>query len=310
MAELKLKILYDAGHYGNFLRTFLEKFSSLTPELPGDAFTEDGRSHGYYDINWSGLFDRKHFNKVEKIDTRQNLCVVRPVTKFGFLFHKTLAFHRACAKYRKDFPDFSIDDLWKKKELSNSPLSQMVSDIREYYCIDQNDKIEKYLVRDWFKQEWLSNETYDKKFFDEIEKKLMGDTTFIFPLECMTSFESFINIMRDMNSRFGLALDFDRLSEMQHLFEKGYDMDKERHNIKKVVSVCDKLNENIDAPIDQLNVVHESFIQAEVEKNNIDFIFPMHNKFYKTTGEIIRLIKYFPNYYKIKNPHIKGGDVA
>lgn len=311
MTEVKLLVLYDAGHYGNFIRTFLEKFSKLTPPLEGDAFNTDGRSHGYRKISWSGKFKRKHFFHYDEVPAGQNILMVRPVSKFGYFFHKTLAWHRTFFPYRQANPNFSIDDLWKSTLDQDSPLIDMENDLKSYYGLDSQDKPTKYFVRDWFKQEFLSSaKSFDQKKFDELEQKFNGGQTFIFPLEAMTSKESFIDVIKDVNGRFELELDFSMKEEMGMMFDKGFSLDNERINLKKVLDICDNISNNIDAPIGKLNVVLEAFIQAEVEKNNPGFVFPMHNHFYETTGEILRLIKYFPNYYKMKNPHIKDGDLA
>ena len=55
-----LNIVYHGGTFGNFLKFFLDKFSTKTPNIAGDSFTEIGTSHNDNSIQYSGLIQKYH----------------------------------------------------------------------------------------------------------------------------------------------------------------------------------------------------------------------------------------------------------
>src|SRR6056300_244170 len=107
-AEL-LNIIFLGGTFGNFLKFFLEKFSTKTPDMIGDPFTETGTSHEVKDSNFSGLIQRYHSSFINDNRGEDNLpvCIISQSTRKHYLFLKKSQCSRGSD--RKNSPD----DLWK-----------------------------------------------------------------------------------------------------------------------------------------------------------------------------------------------------
>ena len=106
-----LNIIYRAGTFGAFLKYFLDKFSSKTPEITKDPFTKQGTSHVLKD---GRDFSKKiqayhqHFINDNQGETDLPICMILPTTEKHFLFMKKSIWYRA-----NDLK-VSPDDLWKK----------------------------------------------------------------------------------------------------------------------------------------------------------------------------------------------------
>ena len=55
-----LNIVFAKSTFGNFLKYFLDKFSSKTKDIEGDPFTELGTSHTMGKHEFSGLIQKYH----------------------------------------------------------------------------------------------------------------------------------------------------------------------------------------------------------------------------------------------------------
>ena len=85
-----LNIVFQGGNFGNFLKFFLDKFSKLSPDLPGDPFTDIGTSHSVQDTKFSGLFQRYHasFINDNEGETKLPICLIMPTNKKHYLYLK------------------------------------------------------------------------------------------------------------------------------------------------------------------------------------------------------------------------------
>lgn len=304
-----VNILYQPGFYGNFLRFVCEKFSKLTRDIDRYPFLPNGTAHNYKEIEWSGMFTRHHLDYQPKDgDKVDPICLIKPCNLSGRVLSKTLQLHRAGKK--EDRAD--IDDLFKfRKSKLHQNLQMTYDHISKFYKIAEHDcLLPKYLVRDWFKLEWLGNEreSYDYKFYNSLlnSTSYKKQKIYIFPLEAFLKWKDFRTHLVKLDKVFSMNINFDRGNQIEDLFQEGLSLDRERCSLGNAITVIDSVKKlkNIDIP--NLNVVLESFILSEIEKDNLNFIFPMTNTFYSSTKEIIDLIKYFPNYYKMPNPHYKN----
>ena len=92
-----LNIVFQGGTFGNFLKFFVEKFSTKTPDMIGDPFTEIGTSHQVNDSNFSGLIERYHQRFINDNEGNSDLpvCLVIPSNKKHFLYLKKAQWFRA-----------------------------------------------------------------------------------------------------------------------------------------------------------------------------------------------------------------------
>ena len=301
-----LNIVFVGGTFGNFLNFFLEKFSTKTPEMYGDPFTEIGTSHDIGEQKYSGLIQRYHapFITANQGESDLQVCIITPSTKKHYLYLKKAQWFRP---YNRKI---SCDDLWKKA-FGEMPkiLKESAIQIKKIYSLKETEHftwIPKFIVRDWYKLEFLHDleDTYTYQLFETFKKHEFFNQQRVFELDLETFFhwETFIKNIKELDNFFGLDLDYDRHNDMKTLFDKGLELDEIRKECNLVESVLEHKEDDI--PLNDLDVSTEGFIYAEMEKAN-DFIqMPLTNRFFRDADEMKQFIDYYPEHYKAMNPNM------
>ena len=298
-----LNIVFHGGTFGNFLRFFLEKFSKITPDVEFTPFTDIGTSHNtkYY----SGMIQRYHSSFINDNVGEVNLpiCVILPNTEKDFLYLKKAQWFRAGD--HKLLPDH----LWNKKILENkNPLMKdAVDNICSLYNISlKDDYIPKFIVRDWYKLEFLEDmtKTVNYHYFKTLKEHpfFVKQKTHHFPLDSFFDFDIFFKNVKELDFVFGLRLDFDRITEMRDIFMQGYNLDIHRQHTNMMADIIKNLSTDNDMLIPNLDVSFEGFIYAHIEKNYDFTMAPLTNYFFKDTNELKSYIKNYPEHYKAMNP--------
>jgi hypothetical protein len=300
-----LNIVFQGGTFGNFLKFFLDKFSKLSPDIEATPFTDTGTSHTLRRKHFSGLIQRYHLQFINDNvgETDLPVCMILPNTAPDFLYLKTAQWFRAGD--HKNLPDH----LWNKKilENKNSRSNDAVDNICSLYNISlDNEYIPKFIVRDWYKLEFLEDitTTYNSQWFKTFKDHpfFCKQKTHHFPLESFFKFDIFISNIKKLDSVFDIQLDFNRISEMQDIFMQGYNLDIYRQQTNLVTSIIDNLLSNENMLIPELDVSFEGFLYARIEKTYPFVIAPLTNHFFKDTDEIRSYVKNYPEHYKAMNP--------
>ena len=300
-----LNIVFAKSTFGNFLKYFLDKFSSKTKDIEGDPFTELGTSHTMGKHEFSGLIQKYHPSFINDNQGEEGLpiCLIMPTNKKHFLYLKKAQWFRAGDH------KISPDDLWKKAvgEMPELIIDHAKEIIKLYDIKDavHFTWIPKFIIRDWYKLEFLQDlkDTYNYHWFDTFKKHPFFEEQRVFNLDLETFFDwqKFIENIAELNDVFSLDLDFDRMAEMKQIFEKGLALDQIRMECNLAEDVLEK---GLDRQLQGLDVATEAYIYAEVEKKN-DFIqMPLTNRFFRDTAEIDQFIEHYPNHYKVMNPNM------
>ena len=301
-----LNIVFHGGTFGNFLKYFLEKFSTMTPGMPGEPFTETGTSHVLKNKDFSGLIQRYHLQFINDNKGQTNLpvCIILPSTRKHYLYLKKAQWFRAGDE------KVSPDDLWKKA-VGEMPelIANKAKEIIKLYDIKDPAHftwIPKFIVRDWYKLEFLQDlkDTHNYQWFEVFKKHKFFNEQKMFRLDLETFFnwDTFVENITELNDVFGLALDFNRQTEMKTFFDKGLSLDIIRQECNIAEDVLDNRS---DSQLTGLDVATEGFIYAEIEKAN-DFIqMPLTNRFFRDPEEIKQFLEHYPNWYRRPNPNIK-----
>ena len=301
-----LNIVFQGGTFGHFLKYFIEKFSTRTPEVYQEPFTPTGTSHKIKPKDYSGLIQKyhSHFINDNEGETDLPVCLIMPTTKKHFLYLKKSNWFRAGDK------KISPDDLWEKAvgEMDES-IKEYALKIIELYKIQDTAHfswIPKFIVRDWYKLEFLQdlNQTYNYQWFEEFRNHVFfkKQNTYQLDLETFFDWDHFILNITELDRVFGLDIDFDQQSEMKELFEQGLSFDQIRQECNLVSKA---LESTLDTTLVDLDVAMEAFIYAEMEKDNPDIQMPLTNRFFRDAEEIRQFIEYYPNWYRRPNPNIK-----
>lgn len=300
-----LNIVFAGGTFGNFLRYFLERFSTKTPNISRDPFTDIGTSHVFKNEEFSGLIQRYHatFINVNEGQTGLPVCLITPSTKKHYLYLKKAQW------FRGDDRKISPDDLWKKAigEMPERIKGYALSITRLYDIKNMGhfSWIPKFIVRDWYKLEFLSDlrDTYNYQWFESLKSHKFLEQQKVYHLDLETFFDwnSFVRNITELDRVFKLELDFDRHEDMKALFDKGLELD----SIRKECNLAELVVEHgADKLLNDLDVSTEAFIYAETEKAN-DFIqMPLTNRFFRDTAELKQFVEHYPNHYKAMNPNM------
>jgi hypothetical protein len=300
-----LNIVFQSGTFGNFLRYFLERFSTKTPDIAGNPFTDTGTSHAFRNEDFSGLIQKYHqsFINDNEGNTDLPICLIAPSTGKHYLYLKKSHL------FRVGDHKISPDDLWKKA-IGDMPaiLKSYAQAIMKLYDIKDTAHfswIPKFIVRDWYKLEFLQDleGTHNYRWFDTFKTHSFWEEQKVFHLDLETFFDwdAFVENITELDDMFGLALDFDRQAEMKEIFDRGLSLDVIRQECNLVEDV---LANRSDLRLDQLDVATEAFIYAETERANPDIQMPLTNRFFRDAEEIRQFIEHFPNWYRRSNPNL------
>jgi hypothetical protein len=301
-----LNIVYRASTFGAFLKYFLDKFSSKTPEITKNPFTNTGTSHALQDGKY---FSNKiqayhqHFINDNEGETDLPVCLILPTSEKHFLYLKRGIWFRA------DDMKVTPDDLWKKA-VGEMPewLQEKAMSIKKLYDIKEDAHfswIPKFIVRDWYKLDFLTKleDTHNYRWFDTMKKHpfFKKQKLYHFDMEAFFDWQVFVETVSELNDFFDLSLDFDRMAEMKSIFETGLGLDRGRQECNLVI---DALENNLDVSFKDLDVATEGYIYATLERQNPDIQMPLTNRFFRDPEEIKQFIEHFPNWYRRPNPNL------
>ena len=300
-----LNIVFAGGTFGNFLKYFLDRFSSKTPEIDEEPFTDIGTSHTITKTKFSGMIQRYHssFINDNEGETGLPICIILPSTEKHFLFLKKAMI------FRGDDAKTSPDDLWKKA-IGEMPIliKEQAQNILKLYDVKEQAHfswIPKFIVRDWYKLEFLQDirDTKDYQWFQQLEKHSFfhQQNVFHFDLESFFDWEVFIKNVKQLDRVFDLSLDFEQEDKMKIVFEQGHRLDEIRKECNLVEKV---LKFGTDDSLTDLDVSTEAFIYAYFEKKYPDIQMPLTNRFFRDYTEIKQFLEHFPTWYRRSNPNL------
>ena len=315
----KLTIVFRGGMFGHQLRYFIDKFSLLTPAIKKNIFTDIGTAHVKKFpfspiINLASTFFIK--NNAEKKNLPICLLVASEPIGYLYLLQSQL--------YRIEDRKIDVDAWWKKtikeleaneeKEIGIGSLEKQKylyshsKEIIDLYKLKNLEKIPKFIIRDWYKKDFLRpiNETYNYKTFQTLKnhKFLDNQNVHLFPFEAFFSYDVFKSNLKKVSDRFDLKIDWTQEAELKKDFETGLSRDKLRLQIIEVQKILDAIKNKNNYNITMLNVMNEAYIYAELEKAHNNTIMPLTNTFYKNTNEILEFLNCFPNEYSLPNPNL------
>lgn len=292
-----IHIVFQGGTHGNFLRYFLDRFSSLTPEITNTPFTKNGTSHKK--IQYSGRFNIYHPNDnspyFENVDQQHILITI---DHDDLLFLQRII-HRRAGDFNVDLTEDIIkfpDEYIKKYNIKTK--------FHELYNkeINENVEIPKYILRDFLKLSFLNP---DKDGFIALQKKILKELpkkTLFFPVGAFWDKNKFFNEIDILNKKLHLKLILDENSE--DIFTIFQNNIKEFSTKYRCNEIIDCLKNNRDYFLSEIDIVEQAYISSWIEQNYRFTTIPNTNCFFKNIKEILNWIEWYPQYYKAMNPNL------
>lgn len=292
-----INIVFQGGTHGNFLRYFLDRFSSLTPEILEEPFTKNGTAHKT--IRYSERFNRYHPDidspYFKNLDQQHILITV---DNNDLLFLQRIIHKRA--------GDFNVDLTKGTIKFPSQYIEKYNINPRFYELynkvIDETIEIPKYILRDFLKLCFLNPDKdgfIDKqnRYLKELPKK-----TLFFPVGAFWDKDKFFKEIDILNKKLDLKLILDEKSEdIFTIFQNGI---KEFTTKNRSNEIIDFLKNKKDYEISNIDVVEQAYISAWIEQNYRFITIPNTNYFFQNNKEIIDWIEWYPRHYKAMNPNL------
>jgi hypothetical protein len=292
-----INIAFQGGTHGNFLRYFLDRFSSLTPKILEEPFTENGTAHKT--IQYSEKFNRYHPNidspYFKNLDQQHILITV---DNNDLLFLQRIIHKRA--------GDFNVDLTKGTIKFPSQYIEKYNINPRFYELynkvIDETIEIPKYILRDFLKLSFLNPDKdgfVDKqnRYLKELPKK-----TLFFPVSAFWDKNKFFKEIDILNKKFDLKLTLDEKSE--DIFTIFQNNIKEFPTKNRCSEIIDCLKNKKDYNFSYIDVVEQAYVSAWIEQNYRFITIPNTNYFFQNTKEILDWVEWYPQHYKAMNPNL------
>ena len=285
-----LNIAFQGGTYGNFLRYFLDKFSTLTPKIIDNPVTKLGTYHGK--IKYSNNFEIYHPN-CETKDLTLPHCVITISHDDILLLQRTVYSrpgdmnlllndnHIIFKNVPKNFDDRSIEKLYGVK-------------------VDENTKVPRYILRDFVKLGFSDIKNHGYIVENERIINQPFQNVFWLPVASFWDSKKFFEQMSKLNEKFNLHLKLDaEAQDIHNSFIENIPQLKTLHRCTKIITAIEN---NKSLLIPNLDLVEEAYIYSWIETTHRNILAPFTNTFFKNTKEITEYIEWYPHFYHGMNP--------
>jgi hypothetical protein len=292
-----INVAYQGGSHGSFLRYFLDKFSSLTPEILENPFTKNGTAHKTIKISekiksYHPSKEYPHFQNTNEahvlitVDNNNLLFLQRIVQTRGG--DNKVDLTKPFVKFPKQYIEtFNIN--------------------KEFYTlynknVDEDTEIPKYIFRDYLKLSFLnvSENGFIKSqtnFLKQLPKK-----TLFFPVNAFWDKDIFFKEINILNEKFNLKLILN--NESEEIFTIFLNNIKELPTRYRIQEAIDCLKNKKDYDLSKIDVVEQAYLSSYIEQNYSFINIPNTNYFFQSTKEILDWLDWYPQYYKAMNPNL------
>lgn len=289
-----VNIAFQGGTHGNYLRYCIDRFSRKTPMLTGSPFTANHTSH--QELQASDLVDKYH----PTIDAPHFSNVDQPHILIT-VDHDDVLFLERWVTIRAG--DFGIDTNQDEIKFSDQFLENFswAHKFKTYYSIDlHNQSVPRYILRDFYKLSFLDAHKNGFLQKDRIFRDNAPENTFLFPVRDFWNKEGFAKRLYECSDALDLELELSDLSVHDEFMKRLHNLNTRDRALK----ITKAINDGVDMLMGDLDTVEQAFVSAWVEKN-FDFItVPLTNRFFATTGELVKWLGHYPEHYKAMNPNL------
>jgi len=285
-----LNIAFQGGTHGHFLRYFLDKFSTLTPNIISNPVTKLGTYHS--EVKYSNKFEIYHPNQKTK-DLTLPHCVITVSHEDVLLLQRTVYI-------RPQDMDLTLNDT--HVNFKNVPKNFDDRSIEKLYGIkiNENTKVPRFILRDFVKLGFSDIKKHGYIVENQRIMKQAFKNVFWLPVASFWDSKKFFYQMSKLNEKFNLHLQLGHeAQEVHNNFIENIPQLKTFHRCTEIITAI-KNNESL--PINDLDLVEEAYIYSWIETNYHNILSPFTNTFFKNTKEIIEYIKWYPHFYHGMNP--------
>jgi hypothetical protein len=282
-----IQVIYAAGTWGKCVRWMFDRFSAGSKfkdmYSPWDA---DDRVHGLYDKDFNVKFKRGHqlAGRVDSPDPNAYKLVIN-------FDPKDLIFVERCGFYRNPGNEN------EKGRYANIIGQADASFVKKTFGnVTDHKSVAKELVKIQF------HDMTNHAWWNSMMKFLTDESHHQFNLYSLLD-ETLLNteLMR-ASDRYELDLEIDQkvIHNVVEKIKKAYPVQtKDRAH-----QVLDAIESKNNISCDELDILEQAYIEAELEKKHDCIIFPYGASWFKDTDHINEFIDTYPTYLKHMNPRL------
>jgi len=285
---MTVHIAFQGGTHGNFLRYFLDRFSTLTPPISAYPFTQLGTSHNEQ-IKYSGKFARGHMHEWGWPDKSDPHIVITIDPKDVLWLQRMNYIRPADRDLDMHTSNIKIDDSFRDK-----------TGIEKLYGVKVVDSIPRFILRDFCKLGFSDIHNHGLIEIDRIYRARPLPKVYYFPVSAFWHRESFFKHIESVNREFDLQILVDESAYgIYDKFQNGIQQFATRDRCEKIIKALDEGN-NIS--ITDIDLIEEAYISSWIETTHKNILAPFTNDYFKNTKEIIDYIHWYPHFYHGMNP--------
>ena len=309
MNNVLVNIQYPGGSHGAFLRYFIDRFSSHTPEITQSPFMSNGTSHNK-DIKYSDRVRRWGFD--DEHGTYDFKLQYADEPHLFVLIDEPAILHLARHNFFR--PD---DHEWTATYMEPDPANGRVEvnpkfvrhykdNFKNIYRIDlEQDNILPFaVVRDFLKMMFLNPDHNQWLTTSKNSITKANDKTYFINLSEIWQTDLFMEKMKYIDKKLSLGLNLgqEAIDLHQQFLTKRFNHSTWNRANDMIHAIKNEIRVNCE----ELDLVEQAFINAWIEKNHKFVTTPFTREFFKDTFEIIEYITNFPDHYKAMNPNLQS----
>jgi len=285
---MTVQIAFQGGTHGNFLRYFLDRFSTLTPEITATPFTSLGTSHNEQ-VKYSGKFERGHPHEFGWPDKNDPHIIVTVDPQDVLWLQRMNYIRPADRNLNIQSSNIIIDETFQDKQ-----------DIEKLYGVEILDSIPRFILRDFCKLGFSDIQNHGLIAIDRIYRARSLPSVYYFPVSAFWDKESFFEHVESVNKQFDLKILVDQNSyDIYNQFQNAIQQFNTRDRCARIIKA---LNNQHDISITDIDLIEEAYINSWIETEHRNILAPFTNDYFKTTKEILDYIRWYPHFYHGMNP--------
>lgn len=285
---MTVQIAFQGGTHGNFLRYFLDRFSTLTPKITAAPFTPLGTSHNKQ-IKYSGEFERGHMHEWGW-PNKNDPHIVITIDPHDVLWLQRMNYIRPADRdLDMHTSNIRIDDTFQDKH-----------GIEKLYGVKIVDSIPRFILRDFCKLGFSDIQNHGLIEIDRIYRARSLPRVYYFPVSAFWHRESFFKHVKSVDREFDLQILVDQNAyDIYDQFQNGIQQFATRDRCEKIIKALD---DQQDISITDIDLMEEAYINSWIETTHKNILAPFTNDYFKTTKEILDYIRWYPHFYHGMNP--------
>jgi len=289
---MTVQIAFQGGTHGNFLRYFLDRFSTLTPTITETPFKRrTGTSHNKQ-VKYSGMFERCHPHLWGWPDNTDPHIVITIEPK-DVLWLQRMNYIRP-ADRNMDMEKSNIVTKGGYHDFQDNEA------IEKLYGIEIVDSLPRFILRDFCKLGFSNIRSHGLMTVDKTYREKKLDNAHYFPVSAFWNQEKFFEQIKIIDEKFKLKLKLDAGSVSLH--NEFIEKIPELNTRDRCAKIIDALKNQDDVATTHIDLIEQAYINSWIETTHKNILAPFTNDYFKTTKEILEYIRWYPHFYHGMNP--------